>query len=85
MQDHYLRSEDEPTDALEALENRAVLCQHYMGEHSGMGSERDLWLNAQMDKYRCEELVADARAMLDARSGEPAVVARLNTVLAQFA
>ena len=84
MADHYHQSEAEPADALQALESRAVTCVHYMGEHSGMGSERDQWLNDQMDQYRCEELVAEARAMRDAHSGEPAVVARLNIILAQF-
>lgn len=77
-------SEGQPADALQALENRAATCLHYMGEHSGMGSERDHWLNDQMDKYRCGELAAEARAMRDARSGEPAAVARLNIVLAEF-
>lgn len=77
-------SEGDPADALQALESRAATCLHYMGEHSGMGSERDHWLNDQMDKYRCGELAAEARAMRDARSGEPAAVARLDIVLAEF-
>lgn len=84
MQDRYQRMEDAPSEPLEALERRAVLCAHYSGEFGGDNSERDQWLNAQMDQYRCDELVADARAMRDARSGEPVVVDRLDTVLAQF-
>lgn len=85
MQDRYQQMEGDPTDPLEALERRAVLCAHYSGEFGGDNSERDQWLNAQMDSYRCDDLVADARAMRDARSGEPDVAARLDTVLAQFA
>lgn len=84
MQDRYRQMEVAPGDPLEALEHRAVLCAHYMGEQGGEGSERDQWLNAQMETHRCEELAAEARAMRDARSDEPAVVARLETVLAQF-
>jgi len=85
MQDHYRQMEVEPTDPLEAMEMRAVLCSHYSGEFGGDNSERDQYLNAQIDKYRCgDELVAEARAMRDARSGEPTVKARLDTVLAQF-
>ena len=84
MRDRYQQMEGAPSDPLEALEHRAVLCAHYSGEFGGDNSERDQWLNAQMDQYRCLDLVADARAMRDARSGEPAVVDRLDTVLAQF-
>lgn len=84
MQDHYRQMEDEPTDALEALEHRAVLCDHYMGEVGGNGSERDQWLDAQMDRYQCEDLLTEVRAMRNARSGEPAVVARLDIVHGAF-
>ena len=84
MQDHYRQIADQPTAPLEALEHRAVLCDHYRGEVGGNGSERDQWLNAQMDRYRCEELLTEVRAMRDASSGQPAVVARLDTVLSAF-
>ncbi|KQY84807.1 hypothetical protein [Brevundimonas sp. Root1423] len=85
MQDRYRQVEVAPSDPLEALERRAVLCAHYSGEFGGDGSERDQWLNTQMDELRCgDELIAEARAMRDARSGEPGVIARLDTVLGAF-
>lgn len=84
-QERYRQVEVAPSDPLEALEWRAVRCDHYSSEFGGDGSERDQWLNAQMDGLRCGGgLAAEARAMRDARSGEPVVVARLNTVLATF-
>lgn len=82
-QERYRQIDAAPSDPLEALEWRGVLCEHYAGEFGGDGSERDQWLNAQMDKLRCgDDLTAEARAMRDARSGEPVVVARLDAVLA---
>lgn len=84
-QERYRQVETEPPDPLEALEWRAVQCGHYSSEFGGDGSERDQWLNAQMDRLQCGDgLAAEARAMRDARSGEPVVVARLTTVLAAF-
>lgn len=81
----YRQVEVEPSDPLEALEYRGVLCEHYSGEFGGDGSERDQWLNAQMDKHRCgDELAAEARAMRTSRSGEPDVVARLNAIVAIY-
>ena len=86
MQNHYRQMEVEPTDPLEALEMRAVLCTHFMGETGSENAEREQFLSAQMAKYRCGDmLVAEARAMRDARSHEPAVVLRLNTILAELA
>jgi hypothetical protein len=74
-----------PSDPFEALEWRGVQCEHYSGEFGGDGSERDQWLNAQMDTLQCgDELMSEARAMRNARSNEPAVVARLNAVLAVY-
>ena len=83
MQDHYRQMEVEPTDPLEALEYRAVVCSHLSGEVGSGDPERERYLGAQIDEYRCEDaLVAEVRAMRDARSDEPAVVARLDTILA---
>ena len=83
MQDHYRQMEVEPTDPLEALEYRAVACAHFSSEVGSGDPEREQYLSAQIDKYRCEEaLVAEVRAMRDARSDEPAVLARLDTILA---
>lgn len=74
-----------PSDPLEALEWRGVGCQYYGEEFAGDRSERDQWLNAQLDRLDCgDPLVAEARAMRDARSGDPAVVARLNAVIAVY-
>lgn len=85
MQDHYRLMEVEPTDPLEALEYRAVICAHLSGEIGGEAPEREQYLNAQIDKYRCEDaLVAEVRAMRDARSDEPAAVSRLETILANL-
>jgi hypothetical protein len=85
MQDRYRQVQVTPSDPLEALERRAVLCAHYSGEFGGDGSERDQWLNGQMDRLRCgDELIAEARAMRGARSGNPDVVARLDIVLGAF-
>ncbi|MEJ6788855.1 hypothetical protein BrevBR_04830 [Brevundimonas sp. BR2-1] len=82
-QERYRQVEAAPSDPVEALEWRAVQCDHYSSEFGGDGSERDQWLNTQMDRLECEDgLAAEARAMRDARSGEPVVVARLTTVLA---
>ena len=84
-QERYRQVDVAPSDPLEALEWRGVHCEHYSGEFGGDGSERDQWLNAQMDRLECgDELMSEVRAMRDARSGEPAVVARLNAVLAIY-
>lgn len=85
MQDHYRSVEVEPTDPLEALEYRAVACAHFSGEVGSEDPERQRYINAQVDKYRCEDsLVAEVRAMRDARSDEPAAVRRLDTLLANL-
>lgn len=82
-QARYRQLEVAPSDPLEALEWRGVLCEHYAGEFGGDGSERDRWLKARMDTLRCgEDLTAEARALREARSGDPVVVARLDAVLA---
>jgi hypothetical protein len=81
MQDHYRQMEVEPTDPVEALEFRAVICSHLAGETGSGDPEREQFLNAQIDRYRCEPLVAEVRAMRDARADAPDVVARLDTVL----
>jgi hypothetical protein len=84
-QERYRNVEAAPSDPLEALEWRGVRCDHYASEFGGDGSERDQWLNAQMDRLKCgDQLVAEARALRDARSAEPDVVARLNAVLAVY-
>ncbi len=84
-QERYRQVDVAPSDPLEALEWRGVHCEHYSGEFGGDGSERDQWLNAQMDRLECgDELMSEARAMRDARAGEPAVVARLNAVIAVY-
>lgn len=84
-EERYRQVEVQPSDPLEALEYRGVHCQYYSGEFGGDGSERDQWLNAQMDKLRCgEELVAEARAMRASRSREPDVVSRLDAVIAVY-
>ena len=82
LQDRYQPMEVEPTDPLEALGYRAVICAHLVGEVGSGDPERERYLGAQIDKYRCEELPAEVRAMRDARSDEPSVVARLDTILA---
>jgi hypothetical protein len=83
VQDRYRSMETAPADPLEALEWRAVGCGHLSGEIGGDGSERDQALNAQMEDMRCgDELVADARAMRDGQTADPAAVARLDAVLA---
>lgn len=85
MQDHYRSMEVEPTDPLEALEHRAVACAHFSGEVGSEDPERERYLNAQVDKYGCEgALVAEVRAMRDARSDEPVAVRRLDTILANL-
>lgn len=85
MQDHYQHVEVEPADPLEALEYRAVVCAHLSGEVGSENPEREQFLNAQIEKYRCEDaLVAEVRAMREARSDEPAVVSRLDTLLANL-
>ena len=82
-QARYRQVEIAPSDPLEALEWRGVLCEHYAGEFGGDGSERDGWLNARMDELRCgDDLTAEARALREARSGDPVAVARLDAVLA---
>ncbi|WP_292107966.1 hypothetical protein [Brevundimonas sp.] len=81
MQNHYRQMEVEPTDPVEALEFRAVVCSHFAGEMGSGDPEREQFLNAQIDRYRCEPLVAEVRAMRDARSDAPAVAARLDTIL----
>lgn len=81
MQDYYRQMEAEPADPLESLGYRAVLCAHLSGEFGDGDPEREAFLGAQVDKHRCEELKADLRAMQEARSDEPAVVARLVTLL----
>lgn len=84
MQDHYRPMEVEPTDPLEALEYRAVICAHLSGEIGSEVPEREQYLNAQIDKHRCgDALVAEVRAMRDARS-DPAAVSRLDTILANL-
>lgn len=85
IQDRYQMVEVEPTDPLEALEYRAVTCAYFSGEIGGGSPEREQFLNAQIEKYRCEDaLLADLRAMRDARSDEPAVVSRIDTLLANL-
>lgn len=85
MQDRYRQMEGEPTDPLEALEYRAVACSHFSGEVGSEDPERERYLNAQVDKYGCEgALVAEVRAMRDARSDDPVTVRRLETVLANL-
>lgn len=76
--------ETAPSDPLEAIEWRADRCAHYSGEIAGDQSERDRWLQEQMGVLRCDELVAEARAMREARADEPAVAARLDEVIALF-
>lgn len=85
VQDRYRAMETAPADPLEALEWRAVGCGHLSSEFGGDGSERDQALNAQMDEMRCgDDLVADARAMRDAQTADPAAVARLDAILANY-
>ena len=82
-EERYRQVEVEPSDPLEALEYRGVHCQYYSGEFGGDGSERDQWLNAQMDNLRCgQELVTEARSMRASRSREAVVVSRLDAVIA---
>ncbi|WP_374274727.1 hypothetical protein [Brevundimonas sp.] len=84
-QDRYRGIEAQPSDPLEAIEWRAVQCEHMAGEFGGDNSERDQQLNARMDELRCgEELLADARALRDARADDLAVAARLAPVLAIY-
>ena len=83
--ERYRQVDAAPSDPLEALEWRGVRCDHYASEFGGDGSERDQWLNAQMDGLACgEALAAEARAMRDAHSAEPDVAARLDAVLALY-
>ena|GEM_PF-4452095 len=83
MQDRYQQVDVEPADPLEALEYRAVTCAYFSSEIGGDNPEREQFLNAQIDKHRCEDaLTAEVRAMRAARSDEPDVVARLDTILA---
>ncbi len=85
MQDHYRLIEVEPTDPLEALEYRAVICAHLSGEVGSEVPEREQYLSTQIDKHRCEDpLVAEVRAMRQARSNDPAAVSRLDTILANL-
>lgn len=84
-QDRYRDMETAPSDPLEALEWRAVGCEHLGGEFAGDNSERDQALTAQMDDLRCgDDLMADARAMREAQAGDPAVAARLDAILAVY-
>lgn len=85
MQDHYRPMEVEPNDPLEALEYRAVICAHLSSEIGSGVLEREQYLNAQIDKYRCGDgLAAEVRALRDASSANPAAMSRLATILANL-
>jgi hypothetical protein len=63
-QDRYRQIDTAPSDPVEAVEWRAVLCSHMSGEFGGDNSERDRSLSARMDELRCgDELAADTRAL----------------------
>ena len=86
MQDHYAQMESAPTDPLEALEYRAVICSHLSGEFGGEDPERERNLSNTYDELRCgDQLVIAARYMREERAGDPVAVARLNTILAELA
>jgi len=83
--ERYRQVEEMPSDPLEALEYRGVLCEYFSGEFGGDLSEHDRFLNVQMDRYRCgDELVAEARAMRASRADEPDTVARLDAIVAIY-
>jgi hypothetical protein len=84
VQDRYRQMETAPTDPLEALEHRAVVCAHLSGEIGSEDPEREAFLNAQIETYRCEPLVAEIRAMRDARASDPAAQRRLDVLLANL-
>ncbi len=86
IEDRYKSMAAAPADPIEAVEYRAVVCDHLSGEFGGDNSERDREVNARMDELRCgDELIAEARALRGTRAGDPDAVARLDVVLARIA
>jgi hypothetical protein len=84
-QDRYLAVNVQPSDPLEAVMWRGVRCDFLGSEFGGDNSEQDRAINARMDELRCgDELLAEVRVLRDARSGDPAVVARLDALLSRY-
>jgi len=85
LQDHYRLMKGEPTNPLEALESRAVICAHLSGEVGSDSPDQQQLVDAQIDKYQCEDaLLADIQDMREARSDDAAAVRRLDTLLANL-
>ena len=84
-QDRYLAVNVQPSEPLEAVMWRGVRCDFLGSEFGGDNSEQDRAINARMDELRCgDELLAEVRVLRDARSGDPAVVARLDALLSRY-
>ena len=49
---------DLPKDARDVAE-RYMGCQHFWGEVSGTGDERDKWVAAQLTKLNCDQVERD--------------------------
>jgi hypothetical protein len=49
---------DLPEDARDVAE-RYMGCQHFWGEVSGSGDERDMWVAAQLKELKCDQVERD--------------------------
>jgi hypothetical protein len=84
-QDRLLAVNVEPSDPVEAMMWRGVRCDYLGSEFGGDNSAQDRALNARMDELRCgDALFAEARALRETQAGNPAAVARLDTLLARW-
>ena len=86
LEDRYLHVNVRPSDPVDALEWTEVRCGFLSSEFGGDNSAQDRAINARMDELRCgDDMVADARALRQARAEEPAAVVRLDALLARNA
>ncbi len=76
FEDRWIRVETKPTDPIDELSWRAVICNFLLGELSG-DEERDSNIRRQTTQMRCFTQEADSRLIDAAYADDPEARARL--------
>ena len=63
---------DLPLDARQVAE-RSLACQHFWGEISGTGDERDQEVTRQLSQLKCDRVAADLQAIRTKYRRDPVV------------